>query len=109
VHNQFVDLKCEIDAVEIDEKIARAAKDWFDLKEDEQTRVHIANGLTFIKEASKEGKTWDVVIVDINCSDNSSDLWGPTGEFLENEILNECKSILVNPSGLQTNSLIRCR
>lgn len=104
--NQFILLKCEIDAVEIDEKIARTAKDWFDLKEDERTRIHIANGLTFIEEASKEGKKWDVVIVDINCSDHQSDLWGPTAEFLENELLTQCKSILACPSGFKINILI---
>ena len=77
------------------------------MKQDEQIRVHIANGLNFIKEANELGKKWNVVIVDINCNIPESDLWGPTAEFLEDAFLKECKNILESPSGLITNILLK--
>ena len=46
--------KCHIDAVEIDEKIANVAKEWFELKEDDKTHIHIDDGIKFIKEAKEQ-------------------------------------------------------
>lgn len=86
-------MKVEIDAVEIDPKIVNVAKEWFGLKEDEKTRIYIDDGLKFINEASKNGKKWDVVIIDVNSNDPTSELWGPTPEFLENELLKDCRTI----------------
>lgn len=90
-----------MDAVEIDPKIAQVAKDWFGLVEDQRTRVHIGDGLKFIETASKEGKkSWNIVVIDINSSDPNSDLWGPTKEFVEDEFLRKCKSILDKTTGI---------
>jgi spermidine synthase len=86
--------KCEIDAVEIDEEIAKAAKDWFGLIEDDKTRVHVDDGIKFINDASKIGKKWDVVIIDVNNDNAESDLWCPTKDFIELEFLKTCSSVL---------------
>ena len=46
----------EIDAVEIDENIVQVAKDWFELKEDNKTRLFVDDGLKFVQEAVNRGK-----------------------------------------------------
>jgi spermidine synthase len=89
-----------VDAVEIDPKIVQAAKDWFDLSEDANMRVHVADGLKFVREAAQGGSAkWDVVIIDVNSSDAFSDLWGPTREFVDETFLKECSSILSDSGG----------
>lgn len=47
--------------MEIDECIANVAKDWFGLKEDERLRIHIADGLKYIDDAAKAGKSPDAL------------------------------------------------
>jgi spermidine synthase len=83
-----------IDAVEIDPSIVRAAKEWFDVAEDEKMRLIVADGLKYVREAAQEGTKWDVVIIDINSSDPNNDLWGPTRDFIDEAFLDNCKSIL---------------
>ncbi|CAF0861776.1 unnamed protein product [Brachionus calyciflorus] len=95
----------EIDAVEIDPKIVSVAKEWFGLKEDQSTRVYVEDGLKFINEAAKNNKKWDVVIIDINANDPTSELWGPTKEFLDQDLLKNCKSI-VSDSGMFIMNLL---
>ena len=99
-------LKCEIEAVEIDEEIANAAKDWFGLVEDNRTHIYIEDGLKFIREQLNR-KKWDVVIIDVNNDNPESDLWCPTKDFIEFEFLNNCKSIL-NDTGVFIVNVI-CR
>ena len=53
---EFLLKKCEIDSVEIDGEIAKAAKDWYGLVEDNRTHVYVEDGLKFIENASKMGK-----------------------------------------------------
>lgn len=87
--------------MEIDPKIAQVAKDWFGLVEDERCRVHIDDGLKFIDAASKaNNKKWNVIVIDINSNDPNSDLWGPTNEFVEEEFLRKCKTILDKTTGI---------
>ncbi|RNA39942.1 methyltransferase 13 isoform X2 [Brachionus plicatilis] len=83
----------EIDAVEIDPKIVNVAKDWFGLKEDERTRIYVDDGLKFINKAANDGKKWDIVIIDVNSNDSTSELWGPTPEFIDTELLKNCEAI----------------
>ncbi len=91
---------CQIDAVEIDQKIVQVAKDWFDLQEDERTRIFVEDGLKFLHNASaSDSIKYDVVIIDINSSDPNSDLWGPTRDFIDEQYLKSCKSIL-NANGI---------
>lgn len=45
-----------ITVVEIDQKMYEVAVKWFDLEEDNRQRVIIMDGVTFLKNALKEGK-----------------------------------------------------
>ena len=45
----------KIDAVDWDDKVAIMAKNWFGLKEDENLKVHIEDGLKFVSDAAKQG------------------------------------------------------
>jgi hypothetical protein len=111
--------KCDIDTVEIDERIKHVAKDWFGLKEDGKLRVHVDDGLKFIRDAVDTGmrsnlnsnknlikikdkmivaKKWDIVIVDVNSDDPNCDLWCPTPDFVDKDFLSYYKAI-VNDDG----------
>jgi hypothetical protein len=53
-----VQKKCEIDAVEIDDKIAQVAQDYFGLKPDKNMRIHVDDGLKFIHEVAKQSRAF---------------------------------------------------
>lgn len=48
--------KCFIDAVEIDPKVYKVAKDWFGLIEDEKLKVNVDDALKYVNNAAKQGK-----------------------------------------------------
>ncbi|VDO91458.1 unnamed protein product [Heligmosomoides polygyrus] len=48
--------KMNITVVEIDQKMYEVAVKWFDLEEDNRQRVIIMDGVTFLKNALKEGQ-----------------------------------------------------
>jgi len=95
---------CSIEAVEIDEEIATCARDWFGL--DKEIKVHIADGLEFVRRAASEGRQWDIVIVDVNSNDPESDLWVPTYDFVEVDYLKSCGEIVARPNGVFVLNMI---
>lgn len=54
----------EIDNVEIDEAVVNMARRYFDFRETPQMRVHVRDGRLFIKQAIRQQKTYDLVILD---------------------------------------------
>lgn len=54
--NFFLIFKCFIDAVEIDPKVYKVAKDWFGLIEDEKLKVNVDDALKYVNNAAKQGK-----------------------------------------------------
>ena len=55
----------EIDAVEVDEVVARVARDYFGVREDDAFRIHVSDGLAFLERAG----TYDVIFVDAYSGD----------------------------------------
>jgi len=98
--------KCKIEAVEIDEEIANCAKNWFGLYEQNDVKIHITDGLEFVRNAAQEGKKWDIVIIDVNSNDPESDLWVPTYDFVETDYLKLCEQILAKPNGIFVLNMI---
>lgn len=45
----------EIDSVDIDPAIVEVARKWFGYQEDQRQRVHVADGITFVQDAIKQG------------------------------------------------------
>ena len=50
-----------IDAVEIDPKVAEVARDYFDLKESDEIKIHISDGREFLRTSG----SYDIVNVDV--------------------------------------------
>ncbi|KAK6195953.1 hypothetical protein SNE40_001272 [Patella caerulea] len=57
--------KTKIDVVDIDATIVHIARQWFGFKDGDNLKVHVDNGIDFIKTACDEGKKYDVVILTI--------------------------------------------
>ena len=59
--------KMTIDVVDIDPEVVRAAKEFFDFREDERLRAHVADGRKFIE---KVAEPYDVIFLDAYSADN---------------------------------------
>jgi len=83
----------EIDVVEIDQAVVKAAAKFFPFKEDAKLKVHIEDGRVFVKKAIKAGAKYDLVMLDAFEDDYIPE------HLLTREFLQEVKSIMV-PSGV---------
>ncbi|KAK1287100.1 hypothetical protein QJS10_CPB19g01422 [Acorus calamus] len=101
----------DIEVVELDPVILNVAKDYFSFVEDSLLKVHITDGIQFVKEKSSigedqgtpsvqflaEGKGnngMKIIIVDADSADSSSGLTCPPADFLEESFLVTVKKFL---------------
>lgn len=110
-----------IEAVELDPVILNLARGYFDFAEDENLRVHIVDGIKFIREITssasadeasvvhedinsngsctshEEGrvnKKVDIIIIDVDSADSSSGMTCPAADFVEGSFLRTVKKSL---------------
>lgn len=107
----------EIEAVELDPVVLDVARHYFGFREDQHLKVHIADGIKFVrdienseatcnndendalnqKSVNKEGKEScriDILIVDVDSDDSSSGLTCPAADFVEESFLSTAKNSL---------------
>jgi len=58
-----------IDVVEIDQAVVDAARGYFDFEESERMRVHIRDARVFAKRALRQGRQYDLVLLDAYSGD----------------------------------------
>nr|XP_054770161.1 eEF1A lysine and N-terminal methyltransferase-like [Lytechinus pictus] len=94
--------KFEIDVVELDPMLKDIAKSWFGLIEDERLRIHIQDGLEFIKSSAEKDppNLYNVVMFDVDSKDFSEGLTAPPKAFLETVVLEAVKTILHPTQGI---------
>ncbi|KAL3828407.1 hypothetical protein ACJIZ3_017209 [Penstemon smallii] len=90
----------EIEVVELDHVVLDLARDYFGFREDERLKVHIKDGIKFVREIANpeaEGKgsrKIGILIVDVDASDSSSGLTCPAADFVEESFLTTVKDSL---------------
>lgn len=85
----------KLDIVELDSKVASAAKKFFGFEESESTKLHIGDGFEYVlSSASHENHKQDVLIVDVNSNDSSQALSCPPECFVSEEFLTASKDLL---------------
>ncbi|CAH9120890.1 unnamed protein product [Cuscuta epithymum] len=112
----------EIEVVELDPVVLDLARDHFDFREEVNLKVHITDGLKFVREAAHSVKSTidnlpefkcpssngssvsypvsnntphiDILIVDVDSSDSSSGLRCPAADFIEESFLTAVKDSL---------------
>ena len=82
-----------IDVVEIDPAVTKAAKEFFNFKEDDKLKVTEEDGRVFVKKAIKAGTQYDLIMLDAFEDDYIPE------HMLTREFLQEIKTILV-PGGV---------
>ncbi|CAL1541569.1 unnamed protein product [Lymnaea stagnalis] len=92
LHSTFPQVTLE--AVELDPSVVDIAQSWFDLKQDERLKVHVADGLNFLTELVASGQTRDLVFLDVDSKDHSVGLSCPPLAFVELEFLNIISKLL---------------
>ncbi|KAI3459692.1 hypothetical protein Pfo_016355 [Paulownia fortunei] len=93
----------KIEVVELDPVVLDVAKEYFGFIEDERLKVHITDGIKFVRKKADseavhaEGKSSckvDILIVDVDSSDSSSGLTCPAADFVEESFLLTVKNTL---------------
>lgn len=105
-----------IEVVELDSTILNLARDYFDFAEDADLKVHIADGIQFVREFKNYGtndsstvaldngkssqvgqqgnKKIDILIIDVDATDSSSGMTCPAVDFVEEPFLLAVKDAL---------------
>ncbi|KAL0392577.1 UNVERIFIED_CONTAM: eEF1A lysine and N-terminal methyltransferase [Sesamum radiatum] len=90
----------EIEVVELDPVVRDVARDYFGFREDERLKVHVTDGIEFVREKADSGAEGngscriDTLIVDVDSSDSSSGLTCPAADFVDESFLLTVKSSL---------------
>jgi spermidine synthase len=83
----------EIDVVEIDQAVVKAARDYFYFKDDPKMKVYVQDGRVFVKRAQKASAPYDLIMLDAFEDDYIPE------HLLSKEFLEEVKSIMT-PGGI---------
>lgn len=106
-----------VEAVELDPVVLKVAKDYFSFHEDDHLKVHIADGILFVRNlrdlavgdadstssngnssgshsGCKMTRKTDVIIIDVDSSDSSSGLSCPAKDFVEDSFFTMVKDVL---------------
>ncbi|KAF3629173.1 hypothetical protein FXO38_27834 [Capsicum annuum] len=110
----------EIEVLELDPVVVDLARDYFDFRDDERLKVHVTDGLKYVKDSAdavtndlskskvpssngnsipssaplKSTEKIDILIVDVDSSDSSSGLSCPAADFVEESFLMAAKDSL---------------
>ncbi|GFO39899.1 methyltransferase-like protein 13 [Plakobranchus ocellatus] len=86
--------KVAIEAVELDPSVVDVATHWFDLQPNDQLKIHVADGLDFVRNLVASGDQRDVLALDVDCKDTSVALSCPPSVFVEHEFLTTVSKLL---------------
>jgi spermidine synthase len=92
-----------IDIVEIDPAVTRVARRFFDFKDDARIRVDEMDGRVFVKRAGREGRQYDVVLLDAFDHEYIPE------HLLTREFLTEVKALLAPQGVLVANTFSSSR
>ncbi|XP_042059223.1 eEF1A lysine and N-terminal methyltransferase-like [Salvia splendens] len=92
----------QIEVIELDPVVLDVARDFFGFEEDERLKVHVTDGIKFVKEIAdskvegeeKSLRKIDILVVDVDSSDTSSGLTCPEADFVEEYFLLAAKESL---------------
>ncbi|KIH51973.1 hypothetical protein ANCDUO_17932 [Ancylostoma duodenale] len=90
--------------VELDPEVFSLALDWFHLVETPTNRVVIGDGIEFIREASRKGDKYKVILVDA-CFDEIRPVCCPVEGFIDPETIENIGNILDEDGILSINVL----
>ncbi|XP_047316426.1 eEF1A lysine and N-terminal methyltransferase [Impatiens glandulifera] len=108
-----------IEVVELDIVVYDVAKGFFQFKEDAKLKVHITDGIEFVRELANSGKgeegkdssnennKTDILIVDVDSADLSTGMTCPAADFVEESFLLAAKRSLSEQGLLVINLVSR--
>ncbi|KAK4779290.1 hypothetical protein SAY86_006818 [Trapa natans] len=98
-----------VEAVELDPVIVNLARDYFGFCEDGCLKVHVTDGIGFIKGAAndRQAKAIDILIIDVDSDDPSSGLSCPASSFVEETFLHNARASMSNQGLFVVNLVSR--
>ncbi|KAL0848842.1 hypothetical protein ABMA28_013262 [Loxostege sticticalis] len=101
----YDDLK--VTAVDLDPAMLEVAREYFELKVDDHLDVHIKDGVDFLRDEAKAGHKYEAVMFDMDSKDRSLGLSCPPKQFLDNQVLEDVKTILTENGHFILNLVCR--
>ncbi|KHJ97410.1 hypothetical protein OESDEN_02615 [Oesophagostomum dentatum] len=74
--------------------MAYVASKWFSLKLDSHHSLVVADGVSFVEEEVKKGRTYDVLFLDACYSDSRYKILCPTDAFLANKVIHSMSRLI---------------
>lgn len=102
VHEKLKNVKIEV--VEIDPAVLNIARDYFGYVEDGLQKCIIEDGVEFLKRCNKEGKTFDVIVLDA-CVNNEVLVQCPVEPFTDSAVISTIAKALKKTGYLFINVL----
>lgn len=111
INNVKSDVQLNLKVVEIDSSMKEVALKWFDLKTSNESKnakldIEIEDGLKYIREIDARNQSFDAIIFDIDSKELSEGLSCPPKPFLETELIEKVKSLLVERKGVFVLNLV---
>ncbi|XP_060803281.1 eEF1A lysine and N-terminal methyltransferase homolog [Amyelois transitella] len=101
----YADLK--VTAVDIDPVMLDVARDHFELKVDDRLMVQIKDGLDFLRDEARNGHKYESVMFDMDSKDSTLGLSCPPKQFLDNDVLEDVRTILTDDGHFIVNLVCR--
>ncbi|VDK54819.1 unnamed protein product [Cylicostephanus goldi] len=84
----------------------KIAEKWYELETTPMQRIVVDDGLRFIREASKKGEIYDVLLIDV-CYNEHRDLMAPIEEFMVDEEIEQMNKVLKPDGAVIVNIVTR--
>ncbi|KAM3959142.1 eEF1A lysine and N-terminal methyltransferase homolog isoform 1-T1 [Aphomia sociella] len=101
--------RLKLTAVDLDPAMLDVARKHFDLTIDENLEVQIKDGLDFLTDEVVAGNKYEAVLFDMDSKDRTLGLSCPPKQFLDQQVLQNVKSILTDNGNFILNLVCRDR
>ncbi|XP_057661192.1 eEF1A lysine and N-terminal methyltransferase homolog [Diorhabda carinulata] len=99
--------KINICGVDVDKDMLKVAVDWFNFKEDDKLKAEIQDGLVYIREMAKNGKTLDALLFDVDSKNHAIGMSCPPQQFMTKETLKNVVKIVDDEGIFVVNVVLR--
>ncbi|GMT34881.1 hypothetical protein PFISCL1PPCAC_26178, partial [Pristionchus fissidentatus] len=89
-----IPLNLEFDVVELEPNVYEAAKKWFEFPVNSKVRVHIMDGIDFVRRAAEQGIVYDSLLLDACSNSPNASIVCPHEVFLQENVMADMSKVV---------------
>ncbi|GMT34880.1 hypothetical protein PFISCL1PPCAC_26177, partial [Pristionchus fissidentatus] len=89
-----IPLNLEFDVVELEPNVYEAAKKWFEFPVNSKVRVHIMDGIEFVRRAAQQGIVYDSLLLDASSNSPNASIVCPHEVFLQENVMADMSKVV---------------